>query len=152
MSDGYIFTNYIIKIKIICSGRIHWIIRTHVRIIQRIRTHSFWVRILLGTNSPKDEISWYFHINCQLVCMKSKTNLQRQHRTTQFSVHSCSCDLKGETIRCLPITCRNDSYVCLRRANPWTIVNHTSLVALKKRLATFLLHLTAQSLFWVNNI
>ena len=50
MSDGY-FTHYIMKIKMICRVRILWIIRTQVRINQRIRTHSFWVRILLGTNS-----------------------------------------------------------------------------------------------------
>ena len=59
MSDGYKFTHYKIKIKIICRVRILWIIRTRVRINQRIRTHSFWVRILLGTNSPGYEISWY---------------------------------------------------------------------------------------------
>ena len=58
MSDGYKFT-HIIKIKIIWRVRILWIIRTQVRINQRIRTHSFWVRILLGTNSPGYEISWY---------------------------------------------------------------------------------------------
>ena len=52
MSDGYKFTHYIMKIKIICRVRILWIIRTQVRINQRIRTHSFWVRILPGTKSP----------------------------------------------------------------------------------------------------
>ena len=60
MSDGYKFTHYnlyIMKIKIICRVRILLIIRTQVRINQRIRTHSFWVRILLGTNSPGYEIS-----------------------------------------------------------------------------------------------
>ena len=57
MSDGYTFTHYINKIKIICRVRILWIIRTQVRINQRIRTYSFWVRILLGMNSPGYEIS-----------------------------------------------------------------------------------------------
>ena len=48
---------YIIKIKVIYGVRILWIIRTRVRINQRIRTQSFWVRIILGTNSPGYEIS-----------------------------------------------------------------------------------------------
>ena len=66
MSDGYKFTHYIIKIKIICRVRILWLIRTQVRINQRIRTHSFWVRILPGTNlpgtkSPETLLSLYTH-------------------------------------------------------------------------------------------